>query len=274
MYFANVQWNPSQNTTFQLNYKNSQVGGGNYYGQNGFGYGYGGTGGGVDYNTLGGNFAQGTGANTATGALGANNVGSNWNGSLQHKTRTITWNASYYTTTTTAQQYLSASSIYGNSILDTNTPDKNISLPNLTNSLMVMRRAQGSMSWQLSRSNIMLTTYQSSIDYLSGNTRPQDLYGVTASWNWRFSTRMNATVGGMWQSSEYSGTASNSNKQKTEYFSANLTITRQLSSYATGSLQFNHTESNANNVNSVSNILGTLGSYNTNQVTANLNLNY
>jgi hypothetical protein len=83
---------------------------------------------------------------------------------------------------------------------------------------------------------------------------------------------MNTSLSGTWQSSERQGAASAANNQKTQYLTAFLSINRQLSSFMTGSLQFVHTQTDSNNLTTTNNILGGVGSYDANRITANLNV--
>lgn len=278
-YFANVAWHPSQRTSFQLGYRNSQVGG-SPYGSGGYGGG-GGIGLGIDgggYGAAAG--SAGTGA-YPTGALGAPNAGSTWNGSLTHTMRTVSLTATYYTTTTTVQQLLANQSTFttptdanGNPIGNATANDRAINLPNLTNGPIISSRASLSVSWALPRSSAHLNVYQNDITYTADN-RTQHLLGVTANWNWRFSPRTDAILSGSWQSSDYSSATTTGNNTKNEYLSATLMLNRQFSQFVTGSLQFSHYQAHSNNRTSVSNaLLGGIGSYDTNRVTASVSVKF
>jgi hypothetical protein len=289
-YFGNVNWHPSEHTSFQLNYRNSQVGGSNYgipgFGGGGLssGYGYGGLAtsstaiAGFDYNPVGGTTAAGS--TSPTGALGANNAGSTWNGSLNHRTRTTNWTASYYTATTTIQQILSSSptftaqhDAFGNPITELTPIERAVNTPNLTDGIIISKRAQGSVTWTLSKSNLYLSFYHNDLNYSSGTSRPQTILGVTASWNWRFSSRMNAILQGTWQTSDYHGgrTSVSSGPTSTDYLTASISLSRQLSSFATGSLQFFHSQANSNGLSGIS---STSNSYDVNRVVASVSVNF
>ncbi len=266
-YFANLTWNPSQRTTFLLNYRDSQVGGSASGQQGSLGSGIGSTGSGIGQ----------TGSSFAAGPLGASSVGSIWTGSMQHRTRTTTWKASYYTTTTTIQDYLASQSTFttptdvnGNPV---GTPTANnlaTNSPNYTNGVIVSKVAQLSVSWFVSKNTFQLSANQNNITYSTGNYPGQDILGFSASWNYRFSPRLNASIQGTWQSSSYSG----SNAGKTEYLMASMSINRPFSSSVMGSLQFTHYQTNSGNVTTASNLLDALGSYDSNQVTASLNVKF
>lgn len=277
-YFANITWHPSQRTSFQLGYRNSQVGGSAYGASN---IGVGGLsnfGTDINYGTTGGQ-AGGTGG-YPTGALGAPNSGSTWNGSLTHRTRATVWTASYYTTTTTIQQLLANQSTFttptdinGNPIGDATANDRAINTPNLTNGIIISNRASLSVSWSLPRSSLHLSAYQNDLTYTSDN-RTQNFLGFSASWSWRFSPRTDATLTGSWQNSDYSSVTRSGNSTKTEYLSASLMINRQISSFATGSLQFSHYQTNSNNPTGANTVVGGLGAYDSNRATASLTIRF
>jgi uncharacterized protein (PEP-CTERM system associated) len=215
--------------------------------------------------------------------MGAANAGSNWNVSLQHRTRTTTWNASYFTTNATIQQYLSNQSTFttptdinGNPIGEATANDRAINLPNLTNaanSVFLSKRAQLSVSWFLSRSTFMLSAYQNNITYSTSSSinPPQDIYGVTGSWAWRFSPRTSASVMGTWQTSDFQAANSISGNQRTEFMNATVSLNRQISPYINAYLQFSHFQTNTNNV---TNNINTLGAYDANRVTASINVRF
>jgi len=279
-YFSNVNWNPSERTSFQLTYRNSQVGGSAYGSGSGFG-GLSSTPPGFNYNQVGGSSGQAA-SNSATGALGATNAGTTWNGSFNHRARTTHWNASYYTTTTTIQQILASTQTFatqydaqGNPITSATAIERPINQPNLTDGIVISKNAQASVTWTLPKSNLTLSGYHRDYTYSTNNSPPQKTLGITASWIWRFSPRMSAMVNETWQSSEYQGSGlSASNNRKTEYLSASVSLNRQISSFVSSSLQFYYIQSNANNINAVGNVLASQGTYESNRITANLFISF
>lgn len=290
-YFVNMSWHPSQNTSFSVNYRDSQVGGSSY-GLSGLGLGTSGLGGssslygntgiaGFDYNPAGNNYGQINtssqlpGSTSPTGALGAPTFGSNWNGSFHHNTRATSWSISYLTTTTTIQQYLSSDLYSSSTAANFYTDERDTSLPDLTNSVMVIKRIQGSVSWKLPRSSVVFRAYQTNTNYLSSLRNKQDTFGVSASWTWLLSPRVSTSFTGTWQSSDRksSNTNNNSSQPKTEYLSASVSLNRHFSSSVTGSLQFTHYQSDSSNLTNP-NVLGYAGSYDSNRVTASLLVNF
>jgi uncharacterized protein (PEP-CTERM system associated) len=207
--------------------------------------------------------------------LGANTSGTTLNGSFNYRTRATNWTASYYTTTTTIQQLLTNSATFatqydanGNPISNATAIERSISSPDLTNGIIISKRGQASMTWTLSKSNLSLGVYHNNISYSSGNSRPQDILGFTASWQWHFSPHVSAFVQGNWQTSEYQGSSSvASGNGKSEYRNTIFSVNRQLSSFVTGSLQYVYTQNNS----SGSNIgIGGNGTYDANRVMADL----
>ncbi len=292
-YFTNLIWHPSERTSFLLNYRDSKVGGGNC-GLTGLGVG-GAVGSALSSNTgcgttsgtglgaygSGGVGPTATGTGFATGPLGASNSGSVWTASFQHRTRTSTWSASYYTTTTTVQQFLASQATFttpadlnGNPTGPATANDRSINSPNFTDGIVISKRAQFAVSWFLSKHTFSFSGYQNNFAYSGGNRRNQDILGVLASWSYRFTPQVSAILQGSWQSSEYPGGNAGAGSAKTDYSSVSLSISRQLSSFATGSLQFSHFQTDSGSSANTRNIFGILGSYDANQVAASLNVRF
>jgi hypothetical protein len=273
-YFTNVYWHPSERTSFELNYRNSQVGGSSNVGS-GFG------GGSIAPST---NFAGGAGmsSSSSTGILGANNAGSNWNGRFSHRTRTTSWVASYHTSTTTIQQVLASTPTFstqfdasGNPISDPTAIERSINTPNLTDGIIVYKRLQGSVTWTLPKNNLMLSAYKGNNTYSTGNTPPQEILGITANWNWQINPRMRSIFYGTWQTSSYQGnTSATTSTGKTDRLSVALSINRQFSSSVSGYLEYMYTQNNSSNLTSISNALNGFGTYTANRITATLSITF
>lgn len=280
--FVNLIWHPSQRTLLEVGYRNSQVGGSAYgAGMYGVGGGFGDAGAAL-YGVGVGNTAPTGAGGYPTGNLGAANSGSTWNVSLRHQMRTMNWTASYYATTTTIQQLLTnlatfttPTDLNGNPIGDPTANGRPLNLPNLTNDLIMSKRAHVAVSWMLPRSSLSLSAYHNDISYSSSPNRSQTIIGITGNWTWHFSPRTSATLTGTWQYADYSGgTTANASNPRTEYMSTTVSINRQMSSSVTGMLQFSHYQSNTNTVTNLANTLAGYGSYDSNRVTASLNVKF
>jgi uncharacterized protein (PEP-CTERM system associated) len=188
--------------------------------------------------------------------------------------------ASYYTSITTIQQVLTNSATFttqfdanGNPISDPAAIERSINTPNLTDGIIISKRLQSSLTWTLPKNNLMLSTYDTNNTYSTGNTPPQEIMGVSASWNWQFSPRMRSIVYGTWQRSEYQGsTSATSNAGKTDHFSVAWSINRQLSSFVSGYLEYMYVQNNSSNLNNLSSAFNGYGSYNANRITASVNI--
>ena len=272
--FSNITWHPSERTTFQFSYRDSKVGGSN----NGGLYGIGGVTT-ANFSTPG--FDTNSGS-ASGGAMGSTIGGTSYNGVFQHRTRTILFNTSYITTSGTAQQFLSSiptftqsTDINGIPVGDPVANSRLINLFNLNNDVMVIKRAQLSLTWYLQKTTFTMTGFQNNISYVSGAYPPQDMYGFNANWTWRFAQRMNASIGGTWQTSEFSnGSNLTGGNRRTDFASVALTITRQLSSFSTAYLQFNHYQSDYNGLTGISSISNNLGNYESNRITASINIRF
>ncbi|MFM8330756.1 MAG: TIGR03016 family PEP-CTERM system-associated outer membrane protein [Candidatus Methylumidiphilus sp.] len=282
-YFSNLVWRPSNRTTFSLNYRNSQVGGSNCGNQiSGIG------GGGNSLSgaacpaasgaALGGASASAStqqGLGYATGALGAANAGSSWNGSLHHQTRSTFWTATYSTVTTTIQQALvnqptftTPTDLSGNAIGDATANNTAVGLGN-SNNVFVSKRFQITATWQLPIHQFMLSGYQNDISYLSAAGHDQNTLGVNATWNWRLTPRMNLSTHGLWQSADFQGAGSSSS----DFLSASVTLTRQFSSFSSGSIIYSHFQTLSGNTNNVNSFFG-VGGLDSNSVTARFTVNF
>lgn len=278
-YFSTLTWEPSQRTYLQVSYRDSKVGGSNYggrggsYGIGGGGYGMGSTGYGMGGSGYGGGGA-GSNSNFPTGQLGVGNAGSVWNVSLRHKSKNTSWNASYFTTSTTIQEVLSQVSTFdtptdleGNAIGDTTANERNLSLPNYTNDVIIGKRAQVNLTWILSRLNFYLSAYQGNYTYSSTN-RTQDMLGVNTRLTWKFNQHTSAQLFGNWQTSEYQTKSNISSSGKTDYISVSISLIRQINEFITGSLNYSYFQNNSTQF-TVGNIPG---SNDQNRITASVNI--
>lgn len=279
-YFSNVTWNPTKRTSFQLSYRDSQVGGSNASASQFAGGGANTSVAGTNNSSIPGlnlggssadNAALSNSGGYATGNLGSSGVGSVWNGTLRHQTRTSTWTASYITTTTTIQQYLFSLSPFttptdlsGNPLGLPIVNGRPTGLPDLNNGIITNRRFQLGVSWVLAKHNFALSGYTSEIGYSTTTGRDQNILGVQANWNWRFSPRLTSSIQGFWQTSEYKGSRSGS----TDFLSASFTLSRQLSPEAIAALSFNHYETSSSGLNAGA------GTFDSNSVTASFQFNF
>jgi hypothetical protein len=273
-YFTNLTWHPSQRTTMQFNYRNSQVGGSNTGGIYGFGGLLTGSGAGAGFDL--------STSSASGGAMGSTIGGTTFNSIVKHQTRTTSWTSSYITTTGTVQQLLTNLSTFstptdltGSPIGETTANNRVTYLPNLNNDVIISKKASISLSWFTSKTNITIFGFHNNISYELGSSRPQDIYGFNAVWNWRFAKKMSASLQGSWQVSQYSnGSLLTSNNGSTQFVTGSLIITRQVSSFITAYLQYSYYHSNNDNLNNTGNSLSNLGNYDANRVTASLNVRF
>jgi hypothetical protein len=272
-YFTNITWQPSQRTSMQFSYRNSQVGGSNTGGNYGFGGLLTGNGASAGYDL--------STSSASGGAMGSTIGGTTFNSIIKHQTRTTLWTSSYITTTGTVQQLLtnlstftSPTDLAGNPIGDTTANNRITYLPNLTNDVIISKRASLSVSCFTSKTNFTILGFHNNISYELSSSRPQDIYGFNATWNWRFAKKMNASLQGSWQMSQnIAGSTLLINNGNTEFMNASIIITRQVSSFITAYLQYSYYHSNSNNLNNTGNSIS-LGNYDANRVTASLNVRF
>lgn len=235
--FVALRWAPSQRTTLNVQFRESDVGGAPGYGSAGA-------------NSTGGYGSSGVsgqgGFNSPYGQLGGANQGSTWTGFFQHRTRTTTWSANYDVSTTTVQQLLFDQQVFtvrsfdsqGNSTNPVLNPRAN-DLSTLTDDIITRKRAQISVAKSFSKNNITLSAFQENRSY-SSSLNEQDVLGFTASWSWRLTELMSSNLQGTWQQTDDANSGSTSSANKNEYFNVGWILSRQISSNLNGSLELRH----------------------------------
>lgn len=301
--FASLQWTPSLRTSLQVIYRDSKYGGynnggfgmGNFgstnfggggFGGGGFGGGIGGIGGGGGFGSGGiGSGIGGIGTSAGIGdsgignlsglgslsggGLGGSNSGSTWTGLLRHTTRTSQWQASYLVSTTTIQdillnqnQFTTPIDSQGQIIGDPIQAGRAIDLASFTNDTITSKRAQILASVFFSKNTMTLSMYQDRRTY-DIQKISQDLIGGNLSWVWRFSRIGSSVVSVLWQQSDTANNTSN-----LSLFSWRLT--RNISKYVNGYLEFRHTQQSADKPTSLANS----NEYTENRITATVSVRY
>ena len=234
-HFISVAWEPSKRTTFQIIYRDSDIGGA--YGGGGFGgLGYGGAGfGGAGFGGAG--FG---GAGFGGTGLGGFNAGTTWNALLSHRTRRTSWIATYTVNTTTIQQVLLDQPVFDP--LTSQPFLLPIDQPILTNEVITRKRGQASVSGHTAKSTVTLTGYQEDRNYqFSGD---QDVLGFTALWSWQFAARTQSLLYFVWQAidnqSETLGRSDN------KFMTVSLALNRRIWADLIGSLELRHMQQDSN----------------------------
>lgn len=290
-YFGHLAWSPSSRTTLQISYRNSKVGGYNVGGYNVGGYNSGAQGSltngsgaiaGFDYNAVSGAaLGQGSFGYSPTGALGAGRPGSLWNARVMHRTRHFFITGNYYSTTTTIQQLLASTPTFTTPTDINGQPtglpmanDRAIDMPNVDNSLMMMNTANLSMTWSKSRSSVQVGGYYHDINY-STSRQTQNIYGATASLNWKFTPLTQGTIMQYWQLSDSKNKASLINTNySTQSLTTSVNITSKFSDKFHGYMDFRHTQVEPNNTAVSGLALGSYHNYIENRITAGISVNF
>ena len=162
------------------------------------------------------------------------NTGNVWQTNLQYNTRRSVWGLTYNEDTTTVQQVLLDQQIFvvtdgfGNLILDpvTNQPQLFIrNLPSLTNEVFVRKRGQLSYSFRTGKSNFAANAFKEKRTFQITQDK-DDVYGVSGSWNWRFSPLINTVLRSSWQTTD---TAISNDKLLDVSFRVQRNISRNIS---------------------------------------------
>lgn len=290
--FTTINFFPSTNTSLMINFRDSSVGGsncGNLGLSSSAGSGYnssagnscstaqGFSGGSSLYNGGGYNSTSSGGSgNFATGPLGIMNAGTYWNVVFSHRRKKTVVSASYITTVTTIQNLLSSLPTFtqsydqfGNPIDESIALNRNISLPNFTNGVMVINRAQTTYSWMLNRNSFHLNAYYSHIDY-SDNRNGQDIYGINSAFQHTINSTSNLNVSAGWNTSASGSSGLNTSNINNDFYMINLGYNKRFSSGLNGMLSYSYFHgSNSQNISS------TLGSsYDNNRVYATLSYSF
>lgn len=135
------------------------------------------------------------------------NTGGAWNASLVHNTKRSSWNFTYTEDTTTTQQILLEDTPFvvvdaaGNAIIDGDGQPVlfNVSIPTLTNDVLIRRTADISASYTTGKSVFQLGGFYERREYENSTASEQTIYGVDASWNWLFFRRTSLFFSPSWQ---------------------------------------------------------------------------
>jgi hypothetical protein len=187
----------------------------------------------------------GTGVNT----YGGFNSGTTFNGGVCHRMRHTQYTAFYTEYTTTQAQVLQ----------DTSQAFIGIDQPSSAdpNEVITRKRGQAGVTWMYPKNNILLTGYQENRNYQSQGM--QDIWGLTAMWNWRFAKRTSSQLLFAWQSED--NKPQSSSQYQSDFALVSLGVYHMLSQYVSGGLTYRHSEQTSGQ--------NTTGNYTDNRVMAN-----
>jgi hypothetical protein len=244
-HFISLAWEPSKRTTFQIIYRDSDIGG-VYGGSSIGGLGYGGAGfggagfGGAGFGGAGFGGAGFGGAGFGGTGLGGFNAGTTWNALLSHRTRRTSWIATYTVNTTTIQQVLLDQPVFDP--LTSQPFLLPIDQPILTNEVITRKRGQASVSGHTAKSTVTLTGYQEDRNYqFSGD---QDVLGFTALWSWQFAARTQSLLYFVWQAIDNQSATLGSSDNK--FMTVSLALNRRIWADLMGSLELRHMQQDSN----------------------------
>ncbi len=194
------------------------------------------------------------------------NTGDRWDSELNYTTRRSVWRLSYIEDTITSQQSLldqqifSTTNAFGNQIQNPTFNSRNLSLTSLTDEVFTTKTAQLSYSFRTGKSDISAEVFKTYRTFeLSKDD--EEVFGLSASWNWQFSRRTSSNLRAGWQKTESDGI----NNFSDDRFDLSLAITRNILSRLYGSLEYRYVDQSSDD---------DLNSYSENRVTANLSLTF
>lgn len=171
------------------------------------------------------------------------NTGTTWESHFEWKTKRATWTASYSEDTTTVQSVLSETRTFnvvdritGQRIVDpvTNQPFQiDISLPNLVDEVFIRKRGEISFAYRTGKSDINISLFnENRIFEVTGNK--DDVFGVSADWDWRFTRRSSFYARSSWQKTDrktsllLTDTVSNNGDFSDSRYDFSLGLTREI----------------------------------------------
>ena len=174
--------------------------------------------------------------------IGTNN-GSTWETEFEYETKRSTWKASYSEDTTTTQSVLGeirdisfADREAGQSDNDAaanQSLQRDLSLPNLVDEVFIRKRGEISFTYQTGKSDINTRLFNEKRIF-QVSQRKDDVFGVIADWNWRFTQRTSLFARSSWQktkreiSSLEVSEGSNGNDTTDDRFDFSLGLTRKI----------------------------------------------
>lgn len=171
-------------------------------------------------------------------------VGKSWDASLTHRTRLTTLQMSYteentstQTLQVTGQQFFLVQDSKGNILVDPATGQPVILVQNifgLSDDEFVRKRSQLTFGVNTARSDVILSAFNESRDYLLSKTS-EEVLGASASWNWKFGWRTHSLIGTSWQRRNPSGTDGHD-----DLWTANVSLIRAIARDTSASVSYSH----------------------------------
>ena len=136
------------------------------------------------------------------------NTGSTWETDFEFETKRSIWKASYSEDTTTTQSVLGETQAF--TLVDRTTGEvdttpvsgqpfqRDISLPNLVDEVFIRKRGEISFAYRTAKSDVTTTLFNESRTF-QVTQRKDDVFGIMADWNWRFTRRTTFFTRSSWQ---------------------------------------------------------------------------
>ena len=136
------------------------------------------------------------------------NSGSTWETDFEFETKRSTWKASYSEDTTTTQTVLAETQTFtlvdgvtGQPVINPVTNQliqRDLSLPTLVDEVFIRKRGEISFAYRTGKSDINASVFnEKRIFQVSKNK--DDIFGISADWNWRFTRRTSFFARSSWQ---------------------------------------------------------------------------
>lgn len=181
------------------------------------------------------------------------NTGSVWQTNLRYNTRRSFWSVTYNEDTTTTQQVFLERQFFFLQDPTTNLfirdPETNLpilffqDIPTLTNDVFVRKRGDLSYSFRTGKSNLNATVFSERRTFQISQNEDK-VYGITGSWNWRYSPRLNTALRSSWQNTD---TNTLSGPFSSKFYDISFRVQRNFARNFSGNIEYRYLNQSSDN---------------------------
>lgn len=153
------------------------------------------------------------------------NLGSSWDAVIKYSTMLSIWALDYHQTTQSVQDNINQQTSLLNEDGTSTAQSFILNLPNFVNDVLTSKTADMSVTLKTGKSLINATLYNTHRHYLTSQ-EVDDVYGVSANWNWKATPRMTYYLHPLWQN-----TKSSFNTATNTLYGVTMGVTRSMPIY-------------------------------------------
>lgn len=186
------------------------------------------------------------------------NTGDVWQTNLRYNTRRSVWSLTYNEDTTTTQQVLLERQFFfiqdpENPNLLIRDPQTNLpilffqDIPTLTNDVFVRKRGDLTYSFRTGKSTLSATAFTERRTFQITQNQ-DDVYGITGSWSWRHSPRLNTLLRSSWQNTDTNAViGSVTSPVSSQFFDVSLRVQRNIARNISGNIEYRYLSQSSDN---------------------------